>query len=93
MIGGNAPSIYLDKVRNHPQVQLSEADQDAILRTHLIEPHLLRTDDFEAFYAARKQFLLAIIEKAMGKPGITQDREFPPVDDADDEEVEEEAIA
>ena len=91
MIGGSALSTYLEKLRSHPQVQLPEAEQDAILRTHLIGPSLLRSDDLEAFYAARKQALLAIIERAMGKPGITQDREPPPADDPDDEQLEEES--
>jgi hypothetical protein len=89
MIGGSAPSVYLEKLKDHSQAQLSEADQDAILRTHLIEPSLLRSDDFDSFYATRKQSLLAIIEKVMGKPSITQERESPPLDDTDDEEAEE----
>lgn len=88
MIGGSAPSSYLEKLRNHSQVQLSVADQDAILRTHLIDPALLRTDDFQAFYASRKNALLALIEKVMGKPSITRDQAPPPVDEDEDEETE-----
>lgn len=93
MIGGNAPSLYLEKLRNLPQVQLSEAEQDAILRTHLIDPALLRADDFDASYSARKRALMAIIERAMGKPGIVQDIELPPVDEAYDELAEEAGTA
>lgn len=86
MIGGKAPSAYLEALRNHRQVQLSEAEQDAILRTHLIDPGLLRADDFQSFYAIRKKALLEVIEQVMGKPGITQDLEAPAVDDLYDEE-------
>lgn len=92
MIGGNAPSAYLERLRNLAQVQLSEAEQDTILQSHLIEPTLLRTDDFEAFYSARKRALLTVIENVMGKPGIVQDTQPPPVD-ADDEFVDEEGAA
>lgn len=67
MIGGRAPSQYLAQIQNHAQVRLLDAGMDEILRTHLIDPALLRADNFEAFYAARKAALLAIIERAMGK--------------------------
>lgn len=93
MIGGNAPSIYLEKLRTHSQAQISKGSQDDILRSHLIEPALLRADDFDAFYAARRRSLLEIIEKVMGKAGITQAAEEPAVDDLDDEEAEDEGTA
>ncbi len=91
MIGGSAPSAYTEKLRNHTQAQLSEAEQDAILRSHLIDPALLRADDFEGFYAARKQALLDIIEGAMGKPGITRSQESTLVEIEDEVESEEAA--
>ncbi|MCA7120853.1 MAG: hypothetical protein LGL72_15985 [Acidibrevibacterium sp.] len=40
---------------------------DGHLRSHLIEPELLRADNFEAFTAAREQALLALIEQATGQ--------------------------
>lgn len=67
MIGGVAPSIYLDKLQQHRQAKIDDAAMDVILRTHAIEPDLLRRDDFKSFYAARKQSLLALIGQAMGK--------------------------
>ncbi|ARP96808.1 DUF262 domain-containing protein [Bordetella genomosp. 13] len=67
MIGGVAPSIYLGKLQRHEQVQIDDAAMDAILRTHSIDPTLLRADDFHGFYASRKQALLAMIDRAMGK--------------------------
>lgn len=67
MIGGVAPSAYLARLQKHEQVKMDDAAMDAILRTHAINPALLRNDDFQAFYAARKQALLVIIGHAMGK--------------------------
>ena len=70
MIGGSAPSQYLRKIQNHPQVLIGDTDMNAILDSHFIPADNLRTDDFAAFYQARKQNLLALIEKAMGKQAI-----------------------
>lgn len=67
MIGGKAPSSYLHQLCTHSQVQMDERTQDVILRTHLIEPTTLRTDNFEHFYQQRKQQLIAMVERAMGK--------------------------
>lgn len=68
MIGGVAPSVYLSKLQRHEQVKIDDTEMDNILRSHAIEPALLRADDFHAFYAARKQALLVLIGEAMGKP-------------------------
>jgi hypothetical protein len=65
-IGGNAPSKYLDKLEKQDKVP---ADQlDAILRSHDIDPVLLRDDDFTGFFTHRFERLLKQIEEAMGKP-------------------------
>lgn len=89
MIGGKAPSLYLKQIQDHPQVLLEDAAMDEILRSHLIDPVLLRADAFQAFYAARKTALLALVERAMGKASA----EASPVvaDDEEDEEDEAEA--
>lgn len=68
MIGASAPSHYLAKLQGHKQVMLDGAAMDAILSSHLIPPVALRADDFDAFYQARKQALLGLIGKVMGKP-------------------------
>lgn len=70
MIGGDAPSIYLDKLANHKQVQADASAIDAILEGHCIPSTQLRQDDFDAFYTTRKQRLLHIIERAMGKKSL-----------------------
>lgn len=68
MIGGVAPSVYLRKLQKHEQVKIDDKAMDNILQTHAIEPTLLRADDFHGFYTARKQALLMLIGRAMGKP-------------------------
>jgi hypothetical protein len=85
MIGGKAPSQYLEQLQTHPQVQITQAEQDEILATHLIDPTYLRNDDFEEFYQARKQAFLSLIEQAMGKAVISQSGQAPVEDSEDDE--------
>ncbi len=70
LIGGAAPSVYLEKLeagsaKNPP---IAAATLDGFLSSHLIAPVLLRADDFEAFMETRQKKLLALIESAMGKP-------------------------
>lgn len=67
MIGGAAPSQYLQALQNHEQVQLGNEEMNQILASHQIPAETLRKDDFDAFYAQRKRTLLTIIEKAIGK--------------------------
>lgn len=88
MIGGKAPSKYLQQIRSHAQVQISEADQDEILQSHLIEPAPLRTDDFAAFMTARKAALLQIISSAMGKAILPPGGDAP-VEDEDNDDGDE----
>lgn len=41
---------------------------DPLLRSHAIDPHFMRADDFDGFMKARAEGLLSLIETAMGKP-------------------------
>ncbi|MBJ6761441.1 DUF262 domain-containing protein [Myxococcaceae bacterium JPH2] len=89
MIGGSAPSKYLEQLQKHEQVQLNDVEMDAILKSHVIDPAQLRSDAFKSFYTTRKAALLAIVERAMGKvsaevSGIVAD---------DDEDADEESEA
>lgn len=68
MIGGRAPSAYLAAIQTHKQVGLSDQGMNAILISHYIDPKTLRADDFESFFEARKETLLALVEQTMGKP-------------------------
>ncbi|RIJ14067.1 DUF262 domain-containing protein [Henriciella mobilis] len=71
LIGGRAPSEYLGRLES--ELAKSESTDNArdrlddILRSHLIEPQLLRTDDFDAFYEDRKEKLLQLIERKTGR--------------------------
>jgi len=71
MIGGSAPSEYLQKLENHRAVRLDDQGMDAILRTHCIDPQFLRADNFDGFYGARRATLLHLVEEAMGKQSIS----------------------
>ncbi len=76
-IGGNAPSDYLMQLQRDKSVQLDTAAMDAIVRTHVIDPSFLRTDDFDGFFQARKAALLRLIEHAMGKRAIVTNEPVP----------------
>jgi len=73
IIGGVAPSEYLARLeKGDKQTPAIERDRlDAYLRSHLIEPELLRSDDFEGFMIDRQRRLLVLIEKATGKAAYT----------------------
>lgn len=88
MIGGKAPSRYLQQIQLHVHVQVSEAEQNEILKSHLIAPDCLRADDFAGFMEARKAALLDMISKAMGKAVLPVGGEAPAEDDYEDEESE-----
>lgn len=89
MIGGNAPSIYLDRIQRN--YEISEARMDHILHSHVIEPVHLRANDFDSFFRARELALLERIQQAMGKqvvPDITIVQEPEPVEyELESEEV------
>ncbi|NTX33488.1 DUF262 domain-containing protein [Myxococcus sp. CA033] len=87
MIGGKAPSLYLAQIQDHSQVQLAETKMDDILASHVIQPALLRTDSFDAFYAARRKALLALVERAMDK--VSAEASSVVADDGEEEDVEE----
>jgi hypothetical protein len=65
IIGGNKPSTYLSTLES--KHSLGAARLDEILRTHLVDPVLLRNDSFDLFIRDRAINLLGIIEEATGK--------------------------
>lgn len=87
MIGGKAPSLYVAQIQGHAQVQISSDEMNDILKTHLIDPLDLRSDDFQAFYNSRKQSLIKLIEAATGKAILPAGTEAPPEDAEEDEEA------
>lgn len=64
IVRGDAPSVYLKRIEDEHQIQ--SATLDEILRTHMIEPSLLRSDDFEGFIVDRKAKLSGLAAAAMG---------------------------
>jgi hypothetical protein len=82
IIGGVAPSKYIGKLEDgrgatakEPAVPpIASADLDEYLTTHLIDPKLLRADDFGGFMANREQALLEMVSAATGhKPQAAAD--------------------
>lgn len=84
IIGGDAPSSYLARLPKQGGGSADEIDQH--LRSHLIDPKLLRADDFKAFIEHRREALLALIEKAMGKSIYRGSQKDEPVEDLIDED-------
>lgn len=64
-IGGRAPSQYLDLVERNGQI--SSTTLDNVLESHLIPAGALRSNDFAAFFAERRERVCVMVEGAMGK--------------------------
>lgn len=73
IIGGIAPSDYIEKLErgNDKSPAISGEKLDTFLKSHLIDPALLRADAFDAFMEDRQAKLLALIEQATGKTAYT----------------------
>ena len=73
IIGGVAPSEYLRKLEqgNSSTPPIAADKLDSYLTSHLIDPTLLREDQFEAFMEDRQKRLLGLIEQAMCKAAYT----------------------
>lgn len=65
VIGGRAPSEYMSRLANSAGVDADTVDKH--VTTHLADPDLMRADDFDTFFTARKRSLLDKISQAMGK--------------------------
>lgn len=85
MIGGSAPSKYLAQLQGHAQVMLNDAGMDTILKSHAIDPTLLRADSFQQFYSARRAALLDLVERAMGKASLEATAIISDEDEDEDE--------
>jgi hypothetical protein len=66
IVGGNPPSIYLDRLKKHAGV--TDDEFLTILKSHLVEPEYMYNDDFYRFFNDRTEKILQKIETAMGKP-------------------------
>jgi hypothetical protein len=91
MIGGVAPSEYLSQLANGnvSNPPIATASLDGYIASHLIDPVLLRSDNFTTFMADRQAKLLTLIEQAMGKSSYKGDsREEGVNDEADADAIE-----
>ena len=91
ILGGGAPSGYLSRLEtgNDTTPAIPRERLDDYFRSHLIDPHLLRTDAFDAFLADRQRRLLALIEQATGKAAYAGSVEEEGQDvEADEDTVE-----
>jgi hypothetical protein len=92
IIGGDAPSEYLTRLeKGDPPIEREKLD--GYLRSHLIDPELLRSDNFEGFMVDRQKQLLALIEQATGKAAyIGSEQEEGEEIGANEEPIEREFI-
>lgn len=88
VIGGWAPSEYLTRLTNSAGVPRPEVESHIV--THDVDVDILTSDDFDRFYADRRESLLTLIGTAMGKDVVRESPEEPEVVDDPDEPMDEE---
>lgn len=95
IIGGVAPSEYLAKLEqgNTTSPPLERARLDGFLTSHLVDPSLLRADNFESFMIHRQKRLLVLIEQATGKTAYCGTVPEEGIDVEADEDAMEAAMA
>jgi hypothetical protein len=64
-IGGVAPSKYMVAIEKAAGIVSERLDE--LVASHRCDPVAMRTDDFDAFFACRREALVQLVEKAMGK--------------------------
>ena len=74
IVSGDAPSKYLERLKKHAGVFVGEFE--TILKSHVVNPDFMYNDDFNGFFADRKNQILQRIEQAMGKT-IVRDQLMP----------------
>ena len=65
-IGGDAPSIYKDRILKKV-TGLTEEQLKERIESHLVAYDALVSDDFDTYFVDRAKKLLDLIENAMGK--------------------------
>jgi hypothetical protein len=89
IVGGDAPSRYLDRLKKHAGVS-DEIFYNNLL-SHVVNPEFMYKDDFMGFFNDRKEKILQRIEQAMGKT-IPRDHFVAEEGDYIDNSVDEEEI-
>lgn len=94
ILGGSAPSIYLSRLergsRDSPPIPAATIDSN--LESHLIDPALLRADDFYGFFEHRKTELIQLIERVTKKRTFGGTQTDEPEEDVSDLELEESGL-
>jgi hypothetical protein len=62
------------------------------LKSHCIDPEAIRTDDYALFTERRREKLVQIVERAMGKTIERENRDFNLDVLEDDSQLQEEAV-
>jgi hypothetical protein len=90
IIGGVAPTQYLPVLERG--AKLTSPALDDIVRTHLVDPATLRSDDFDRYFAQRRDALVHLVEKAMGKAVQRDIEEGHPEETADQFDASDAAV-
>lgn len=97
-IGGQAPSKYLPKLRQEAETTAEELRRR--VEQHHVDYEALAADDFDGFFEARRENLLELIAAAMGKavsdtrtPTLPEDYDLEDEEPADEDVIEEDAVA
>lgn len=64
-IGGVAPSKYMAAIEK--SAGISSQRLDTLVGSHWCDSAAMRNDDFDAFFVARREALVKLVERAMGK--------------------------
>jgi hypothetical protein len=90
ILGGSAPTKYLARLEtgSSQDPPIAAGHLNDYLRSHLIEPELLRSDNFKEFMERRQEALLELIESAMGQSAYRGTATDEPEDEAGDDAEE-----
>ena len=73
ILGGHSPSTYIKTIEREHSIEPSRLD--SFFKSHLIEPHLIRSNNFNDFISSRAGLILNLIEDATGKQISGRDSE------------------
>ena len=86
-IGGNAPSVYLERLQKTSGITLERMND--ILKSHLVDSTAIRADSFDDFFTSRRNAILNRIEAAIGKPVTGRDTDVQaPSEQNGDEDID-----
>ena len=90
VVSGDPPSTYLERLEKGigKDSPIARADLDAYIERHLIDPILMRADNFEDFMNDRQDRLIKLIERAIGKSAsheqVTEEEEEEGFEEVDE---------